>query len=414
MHERKIQANREIVVRMRGAMSLNRATILRLLKLETIYLAIAAIVVAVFWANGQQVNPVTVILYSLLFGNIVSPVMAGLAPFYKSRPFPLNWLLFWLLLALVVVPVYVLCSVIVWWLDPTTSQTLYDWVTRGWKFPLLVIVVYGSIEYLYRSTREHLERRNKELLETIEIDAAQLEVQKLELQRAREIQESLLPKTIPQIPGFELAAAWRPAREVSGDYFDVFRLGANRIGFCVADVAGKGVSAALLMANVQAAVHAFAGEFESPARVCTKVNRLLCENLATGKFVTFLFGVLDCQSRILEWCNAGNPEPIFVSERDSRVLNHSGAVLGVFPEWKYVDQRIQMQAGDRLLLYTDGITEANGPGQDEFGEERIAQHARTCRAQTAAELNRTLLEAVDRFCGSRFQDDATLLVIAAS
>jgi sigma-B regulation protein RsbU (phosphoserine phosphatase) len=385
----------------------------RLLKVQTIYLAIAAIVAAVFWANGQQINPVTVILYSLLFGNSVSPVMAGISRFYKWRPFPYNWLLFWLLLLLVVCPVYVLSSVIVWWLTPPGSQTLYEWVSRGWKFPLLVIVVYGSIEYLYRSTREHLERRNRELQQTIELGSAQLEGQKRELQRAREIQESLLPRTIPQIPGFELAAAWRPAREVSGDYFDVFQLGENRIAFCIADVVGKGVSAALLMANVQAAVRAFAPDAESPATLCTKVNRLLCENIATGKFVTFVFGILDASAHTLAWCNAGNPEPIFVSERGMQVLDHSGAVLGVFPEWKYTDNRIEMRAGDHLLLFTDGITEAAANDQAEFGEERIAEVALAHRSESASELNRTVLSEVNAFCGSLFQDDATLLVIAA-
>ena len=113
------------------------------------------------------------------------------------------------------------------------------------------------------------------------------------MQRASEIQRSLLPKEIPQLAGFEVAGAWRPARTVSGDYYDVFKLGEGKLGICIADVVGKGVSAALMMANVQAAVRAYASSAESPAQLCVKVNSLLCENLATGKFVTFLYGVLD-------------------------------------------------------------------------------------------------------------------------
>ena len=234
------------------------------------------------------------------------------------------------------------------------------------------------------------------------------------MQRAREIQESLLPRKIPQLAGFEIAAAWKPAREVSGDYFDVFRLGENKVGLCIADVAGKGVSAALLMANVQAAVRATAAESQSPAVVCAKVNRLLCENIAVGKFVTFLFAVLDCASRTLVWCNAGHPEPILVSRGLARTLNHSGAVLGVFPQWEYSDERVEMRAGDRLLLFTDGITEAEGPKEAEFGEERVADFASAHGRESAAELNKSLLENVETFCASHFHDDATLMIIAAN
>jgi phosphoserine phosphatase RsbU/P len=132
----------------------------------------------------------------------------------------------------------------------------------------VVIVTYGLVSFLYESTRERLEQRNRELQRTVEQGTEELAIQKQELARAREIQQSLLPKTIPQIPGFEVATAWQPARTVSGDYFDVFRLGGeHQIGVCIADVVGKGVSAALLMANVQAAVHAFAHEAVSPAEL---------------------------------------------------------------------------------------------------------------------------------------------------
>ncbi len=169
----------------------------------------------------------------------------------------------------------------------------------------------------------------------MEKGAEQLEKQEQELQRAREIQQSLLPKKIPQLAGFEVAGAWRPARTVSGDYYDVFKLDDHKLGVCIADVVGKGVSAALLMANVQAAVRAFAGSAESPAQLCAKVNSLLCENLATGKFVTFLYGVLDSETRTLEYCNAGHVYPILISAGATRTLDRGGAALGVFPKWEY-------------------------------------------------------------------------------
>lgn len=216
------------------------------------------------------------------------------------------------------------------------------------------------------------------------------------------------------MPGFEVAGAWRPARMVSGDYYDVFRLGGNKLGICIADVVGKGISAALLMANVQAAVRAYASNSESPANLCGKVNKLLCENIATGKFVTFFYAILDSETRTLSYCNAGNPYPILVSHGEARMLDNGGAVLGVFPEWAYEDTAIPFEPQDRLLLFTDGITEAEGADAMEFGEEGVAAYARSNSRKSARELTNGLLENVNAYCGGHFQDDATLVVVSAN
>jgi sigma-B regulation protein RsbU (phosphoserine phosphatase) len=293
------------------------------------------------------------------------------------------------------------------------AQTLPNFIETEWKFPFVATFVFGFASFLYGNTREGLERRNRELQQSVEKGAEQLELQALEMQRAREIQQSLLPKEIPQLAGFEVAAAWRPAREVSGDYYDVFKLDGHRLGVCIADVVGKGVAAALLMANVQAAVRAYASSAENAAQLCAKVNRLLCENLATGKFVTFLYGVLDSGQRTFQYCNAGHLYPIHITGGVNQVLDEGGAVLGVFPAWEYKDAVIALRSGDRLLLFTDGITEAADSGESEFGEENLAASALAERARPAAEMNKLLLAEVTRFCDARFQDDATLVVIAA-
>jgi phosphoserine phosphatase RsbU/P len=154
------------------------------------------------------------------------------------------------------------------------------------------------------------------------------------LQRAREIQESLLPKEIPQLPGFEVASAWQPARTVSGDYFDVLKLGESRLALCIADVSGKGVPAALLMANVQTSLRASVRDLNSPARVCAIVNGMLCASIASDKFVTFFCGVLDAALGTFRYCNGGHPYPILVSSDAVRTLDQGCAVLGVFPAWK--------------------------------------------------------------------------------
>jgi sigma-B regulation protein RsbU (phosphoserine phosphatase) len=194
----------------------------------------------------------------------------------------------------------------------------------------------------------------------------------------------------------------------------VLRFSNHRLGICIADVAGKGVSAALLMANVQAAVRAFANDSESPAQVCTKVNRLLHENVATGKYVTFLYGILDAESRTFQYCNAGHLYPILISGGGATTLAEGGAVLGVFPEWAYDNSTVALRAGDRLLLFTDGITEASDADGNEFEEKTIEAFARSNAGLSANEMNNRLLAKVTEHCAAQFQDDATLLVIAAN
>jgi sigma-B regulation protein RsbU (phosphoserine phosphatase) len=351
--------------------------------------------------------------YSISIGNLITPAINRLHFLYADRPFPYNWLTYLPILFVLVLPVYLISSAFVWAIELHTSQTYVHLIRTGWKLPYLVTFVFGVLVFLYQTTKERLEKRNAELQHTVEAGTARLELQEQELQRAEEIQRSLLPKQIPQIPGFEVAAAWLPARTVGGDYYDVLRLGGHRLGICIADVVGKGVSAALLMANVQAAVRAFATETVSPAGLCASVNGLLCENIATGKFVTFLYGILDSETHTFQYCNAGHLYPILVASGSARALEQGGAVLGVFPDWKYEDETVGLRAGDRLLLFTDGITEATGTDGREFDEAGIAAFAEAHSALAALELNGRLLAEVTAFCSGQFQDDATLLVIAA-
>lgn len=395
-------------------MKINDQFLIRFLRQQSVYVALSALLGASFWAIGIPVSFGVVLIFSLSIGNLMTPAIRRMHFVYADRPFPYNWLTFLPVLFVLAVPVYLISSALVWAIELHTSQTFEHLIRTGWKLPFLVTFVFGILSFLYRTTRERLERRNAELQHTVEAGTARIELQEQELRRAEEIQRSLLPRQIPQIAGFEVAAAWQPARTVGGDYYDVIQLGAHRLGVCIADVVGKGVSAALLMANVQASVRAFATESESPAKLCAKVNGLLCENIATGKFVTFLYGILDSQARTFQFCNAGHLYPILVSGGSARALEQGGAVLGVFPQWQYEDAAVALSAGDRLFLFTDGITEATGADGKEFEEGGIAAFAEANGALSARELNSRLLAQVTSFCSAQFQDDATLMVIAAS
>ena len=241
----------------------------------------------------------------------------------------------------------------------------------------------------------------------------QLKSQERELAEARLIQERLLAKEIPQIRGCEIAAAWRPAHTVSGDYFDVLKFDEQRAAVCIADVSGKGMPAALLMSNVQAAVKAFAASDVAPAAICAKLNRVVCGNIADDRFITFFYALLDSHRKSFTYANAGHCQPMLVRASGEVLrLDAGGLMLGPFPDLPFAQGEIQLQPGDRLLLFTDGITEANNGCDEEFDEARLIDTLVSNRALAAARLQEIVMEQVTEFCGGDFHDDATLLTLS--
>lgn len=210
---------------------------------------------------------------------------------------------------------------------------------------------------------------------------------------------------------FEVACAWEPARSVGGDYFDVLRLGPDRLGICIADVSGKRITAALLMANLQAAVRAFAPLSSGPGALCTKLNEVLCGSIAPGKFVTFFYGVVDRESLILHFENAGHSSPIVLRRDEATILTDGGTVLGLFPKSIYEERQFALRLGDCLLLTTDGVTEAADEHDEEFGNERVIASARAARSLGAPGIRTGILDDVERFCNGNFNDDASLIVV---
>ncbi|MBV9888552.1 MAG: SpoIIE family protein phosphatase [Acidobacteria bacterium] len=235
-----------------------------------------------------------------------------------------------------------------------------------------------------------------------------------EIAEARAIQEGFLPKEIPQLAGYEIASAWQSARVVGGDYFDVLSFDQGSIGICIADVAGKGLPAALLMSNLQAAVRGLASADLAPADLCMRLNLLLCRNMANDRFITFFYAQLDGAAGILRYVNAGHNPPIVMHRDGSHDrLTDGGIVLGAFPNQSFVNGSVRMQPGDRLVLYTDGVTEAANAEDEEFGDARLIQVLREHRDASAQHLQTQILATAGAFCANRWHDDATLLILAA-
>lgn len=251
------------------------------------------------------------------------------------------------------------------------------------------------------SVRHHVERHRAQRRERSYLSA--------ELNDAIETQRRFLPKQLPQPSGCDIAAAYLPARFVGGDYFDVVE-GDGHTAICVADVAGKGLPAALLMANLQATLNPQMQRASSPAAVCRDLNHHVGHS---GKFISLFYALLDAEARRMVFCNAGHPPALLVHADGSceRLLSE-GAVLGVFETWNYEEREVALEPGSRLVLYTDGILEASDSSGQDFGEGRLRELAIANRHQTAEELKQTILAAVMDHCGSHLQDDATLLVIA--
>jgi sigma-B regulation protein RsbU (phosphoserine phosphatase) len=268
-----------------------------------------------------------------------------------------------------------------------------SFVQKPWEDALLV-------EILNREIEEARARRRQDATMQREAEEAQL------------IQRSLLPTRFPDIPGLQIAAGWRPASGVGGDCFDVLAFGDGRVGLAISDVAGKGLPAALLMSNIQAAVRAFAQEETRPHVVCNSVNRLLCRNMISGRFVTFCYLRVDVGQRRVTFANAGHNPPMLLRADGGIVrLTATGIVLGVFPEATYGESEIDLAPGDRLVVYTDGITEALSPDGDEYGEDRLIAAARGFAGREARALQVALFDDVTGFARGPLQDDATLIVV---
>jgi sigma-B regulation protein RsbU (phosphoserine phosphatase) len=295
------------------------------------------------------------------------------------------------------------------------------------NLPLVVMTAWSTVdlavEAMRRGASDFVQKpwANQVLLEKLETQVERCRSLRRarrqredELKDAREIQSNLLPKKIPQVKDYEIAGMTQPVRYVGGDFYDVVRISETQTVLCIADVSGKGLPAALLMSSLQAALKPLMWDTRSPRELCRRLNRILCEIAPVGKFVSFFYGVLDSKDNRLTYCNAGHNPPVLVRANGAASeLNAAGAVLGQFPDWVYEQSEVQLQTGDTLMLFTDGVVEACDREDEPLGEECVIRIAQENRSAGAEELKTLLMQAASEHCGGRFQDDASMIVLRA-
>jgi sigma-B regulation protein RsbU (phosphoserine phosphatase) len=280
-----------------------------------------------------------------------------------------------------------------------------------------------------RALQTQLQRTNEELEKRVEERTAQVvqlaveqERMAYELQIAREVQSSFLPKECPHVQGWDFAAHWRPARQVAGDYYDfVSRAGANgdedKLGLVIADVADKGVPAALFMVLTRSTLRATMDRASSPVEGISHTNRLLCVDASAGMFVTLFYALLAPDTGEMTYVNAGHRPALIcrASSQEFVELLPTGMALGVVPDASFAQESVHLDHDDVLVFYTDGVPEATDEHEQMFGVERFMRTILDHHDATADEIASAVIQAVDKFVGSEEPfDDIAVVVIKRS
>jgi phosphoserine phosphatase RsbU/P len=245
-----------------------------------------------------------------------------------------------------------------------------------------------------------------------EEEQAYLRLQR-EIAVASKIQKELLPDENPILAGYAIAGTSISAQVVGGDYYDFIRLDEHRLCFCVGDVAGKGLSAALLMANLQATLRGQIMTSDSPGECLKKANQLLFHSTPPDRFVTLFFGLIDTRDHTLRYCNAGHDQPFYISSRnDVQRLTTGDFILGIMDTCDFHDATISFEPGDVLAVPTDGISEALNEEDEQFGEENLERSLLEKKNGTPEEILRGVVAEIDRYRGNAVQaDDITMIVL---
>lgn len=242
----------------------------------------------------------------------------------------------------------------------------------------------------------------------------QLARREAELNFAREVQRALFPRTLPNGRGLEFSAVCIPARGISGDYYDILELADGRLVIAIADISGKGISAAILMANLQAVLRTLTSSGSSPSDVCARLNHHLHQVTDDSKFATFFYSEWNPRERLLRYVNAGHNPPVLVGSCPACRLERGGLPLGLFPDSEFQMGEVVLRPNDLVVLYSDGITEAENAKGEEFGELRLLGMIEQNCERPLAEIQDLVLEAVREWSGDELEDDLTLLFVRAT
>ena len=266
----------------------------------------------------------------------------------------------------------------------------------------VLALIVGLITYTYEQMRAQIER-----------EAAERGRLEHEMSVARDIQTELLPKSFPRIEGIDIYGFSVPARHVGGDCYDVIESGDGRLAITIGDVAGKGTPAAILMANVQAAVRALSESDVPAGRLVERVNKLVHGFTEAGVFITFFYAVLDTRTGELTYVNAGhNPPYVLRRDGEKEFLDRGGLIIGAVAGSTYEEGRLSLLPGDDLVLYTDGITEARNPLNEMFGEERLESLLIRHRHMSAREIEERVYSHLKEFtAGASQSDDISMVVV---
>ncbi len=250
----------------------------------------------------------------------------------------------------------------------------------------------------------------------LELVASRLELarKEAELNFALKVQQALFPRQLPQSGGMEFSAVCLPARGISGDYYDVLPMTDGKIVFAIGDISGKGISAAILMANLQALLRVLAGLSGSLSEMCNKLNQHLHQVTDSSKFATFFLAEWHPASQRLVYVNAGHMPPLALGSIGGESFSRGGLPLGVLASTEFETGEVRLKAGDLMVLFSDGITDAGMRNGKEFGRSRLEALVSANRHRPLTEIQSLVIEAVRKWSGSDPEDDITLLFARAT
>jgi len=295
-----------------------------------------------------------------------------------------------------------LASGVFWFIDDVMGRPIHGGLFTPYYNVFLKMLVFIVFTRILAALKRALDREK----------AAEQENVRHELEIARKVQEGLFPQVLPPIKSLDYFGVCEAANEVGGDYYDFLLLPNQALGVAVGDVSGKGISSALLMANLQAMLRSNALLYPDLNHLVGDINNLLYRSNNTGKYATFFYGIYESQTRRFFYVNAGHNPPLLLRKGAIKHLDSSGTVIGLFKDREYKQIQVQLERGDLLVLFTDGLIEARNLKEEEYGEERVSGWMAQTSGLSAKEFISSLLTNVKTFVGTAPQhDDLTVVAM---